>query len=396
LPCYSCGATGARRLAGAAGSSLPLRSRSSIEAPGPVRVALVGLGAVGVRAARQLMADPAVDVLVLVRRAQGGVGDVVERFVPLARDARPVDGPTVEVRRGVAAEVPDDADVVVLSQPASVEEAAGLVLRRGAHVVTTTDEPGEVRRLLGLDLLARQLGRSVVVGAAMAPGLSCVLARFAAGQLDVVDQVHVASLGTGGPACARRHHAALSSSALDWVNGEWRRRPGGSGRELVWFPGPAGGADCYRAGLVDPMLLAPAFPSAQKVTARLAATRRDRTTSWLPMLRRPHPEGLLGAVRVELRGWQNGTAEVRVFGATSRPAVVAGAVAAQAAVWAGTGRLARPGAAGLAELVGDPAAFLRELHARGVRTSQFQGGQPDAAAPGVVDPAGLSGQSRRR
>ena len=40
---------------------------------------------------------------------------------------------------------------------------------------------------------------------------------------------------------------------------------------------------------------------------------------------------------------------------------MAGAVAAQAAVWAGSGRLSRPGAAGLAELVDAPGTFLRDL-----------------------------------
>jgi hypothetical protein len=248
-------------------------------------------------------------------------------------------------------------------------------------VVATTDDPLEVHRLLTLDVEARRRGLTVAVGAAMAPGLSCVLAAYGARQLDVVDQIHVASLGTGGPACARRHHGALSSPSTDWDSGEWRRRPGGSGRELVWFPEPAGGADCYRAGLIDPVLLHPAFPTANRVTARLAATRRDRTTSWMPMMRRPHPEGLIGAVRVELRGWRGGMAEVRVFGATSRPAVIAGAVASIAAVWAAQGRLRRQGAAGLAELVGEPAQFLRQLHARGVRTVQFEGSEPEDAGP---------------
>ena len=42
----------------------------------------------------------------------------------------------------------------------------------------------------------------------------------------------------------------------------------------------------------------------ERVTARVAASRRDRLTARLPMLRPPHPEGLIGAVRVEVRGGQ--------------------------------------------------------------------------------------------
>jgi hypothetical protein len=54
-----------------------------------------------------------------------------------------------------------------------------------------------------------------------------------------------------------------------------------------------------------------------------------------------------------------------------RPAVAAGAVAALTATWATQDRLARTGAAGLAELV-DPVPFLSELRRRGVRAAVFQ------------------------
>jgi hypothetical protein len=62
-----------------------------------------------------------------------------------------------------------------------------------------------------------------------------------------------------------------------------------------------------------------------------------------------------------------------------RPAVAAGTVAAVAATWAAGGRLRRPGAAGLAELV-DPVPFLGELARRGVKAAVFEG---DLAAAAV-------------
>jgi hypothetical protein len=255
-----------------------------------------------------------------------------------------------------------------------VRRAVEAALRNRSHVVCVADEPSDVRSLLAFDGLARARRRTVVIGAAMAPGLSCVLAAYLRRHLDRVDEVHVASVGTGGPACARHHHAALAALAVDWEDGEWRRRAGGSGRELVWFPEPVGGADCYRAGLPDPLLLVPAFPGCRRVTSRLEATRRDRLTSWLPMLRPPHPEGLIGAVRVEVRGWLDGRAETKILGVAVAPAVAAGAVAARAALWAGGGLLARHGAAGLAELVKEPGQFLRQLGEAGITVTEFQGG----------------------
>jgi hypothetical protein len=91
------------------------------------------------------------------------------------------------------------------------------------------------------------------------------------------------------------------------------------------------------------------------------------------MLRPPHPEGLVGAVRVEVRGGRGGSRDVKVLGVLDRPAMAAGAVAATVATWAVDGRLARAGAAGLAELVTEPVPFLQELATIGVRAAVFDG-----------------------
>jgi hypothetical protein len=134
-----------------------------------------------------------------------------------------------------------------------------------------------------------------------------------------------------------------------------------------------GGADCYRAALADPVLLHDAFPQAERITARMAATRRDRFTARLPMLRRPHPEGLVGAVRVEVRGRIGGRYDTHVLGVLDRPAVAAGAVAAVAAIRLGQGDLGLgPGSHGLGA-ISDPAGFLHRLAARGVRAAAFGG-----------------------
>ncbi len=333
-----------------------------------MRAVLAGIGAVGSRAARQLVSSETVDLLTIVHHDSGGLTRIAEALAAPQRvrvEACPRNVLPPHVLRG--------ADVLVLATPADHRPAAEHALECGAHVVSVCDDPAEVRDLLALDAEARERALSVVVGAAFAPGLSCVLARHAAAGFDSVQELHVARMGTGGPACARRHHGALSEEALDWRDGGWRRRAGGSGRELCWFPDPVGGADCYRGGMPDALLLVPAFPGVNRVTARLAATRRDRISAWLPMLRPPHPEGMLGAVRVEIRGKRGPVFDARVLGALDRPAMAAGTVAAVAALWAAEGRLARPGAGGLAELADQPVPFLRELARRGVRAAVFEG-----------------------
>ncbi|HET9444335.1 MAG TPA: hypothetical protein VFO65_13475, partial [Acidimicrobiales bacterium] len=272
----------------------------------------------------------------------------------------------------------DGADVVIIATPDGHRELAERALEHGAHVVSVGDDVDEVVRLLDLDDEARERGCSVVVGAGFAPGLSCLLARHAGADLTRVDEIHVARTGTGGPACARQHHRALAGEAADWRGAAAVRRRAGAGRELCWFPDPVGALDCYSAALPDPWLLRPAFPDVDRITARLSASRRDRISSRLPMLRRPHAEGVLGALRVEVRGRRGDAADARILGAIDRPAMAAGAVAAVAALWAVERRFRRVGAGGLAELVAEPVPFLQALAERGVRAAVFEGAAASA------------------
>lgn len=321
---------------------------------------MVGLGSVGTRAARQLASTDEVTEVVLCSERADRVSEVASSI-----------GPKAVVESGTGPELPD-ADVVILASPTGTQiEPARALVARGTHVVATTDEMSDVAALLDLGPEAEARGVAVAVGATFSPGLTCLLARFAADRLDTVDEIHVARLGTGGPACARQHHRSLAGTAVDWRDGGWQRRPGGSGRELSWFPDPVGAADCYRAALPDALLLVPSFPGVGRVTARLAATRRDRLTAQLPMMRRPHPEGGLGAVRVEVRGRGEKGIQVEIMGAMDRPGVAGGAVGALAAVELGAGRAQRHGAGGLASLVG-ATAFLAELARRGVKVAVFR------------------------
>ena len=106
------------------------------------------------------------------------------------------------------------------------------------------------------------------------------------------------------------------------------------------------------------------------------------------MLRRPHPEGGLGALRVEVRGRRGTAHDEYVLGAVDRPAVAAGTVAALAAAWIGEGRLVRTGAGGLAELV-EPTPFLAVLAERGVKAAVFEGSSREAPDHRLVElPAG--------
>lgn len=344
-------------------------------------ILVVGAGTVGARTTRELLGvgtdgRSAVGSVSLAGRRPGRLERLAASFgssvTMVDVSERPIDVAT--------------ADVVVVTRAAGDQlEVARSALAAGCHVVCTTDDLDEVRGLLELDELARSAGRTVVVGAAMAPGLSCLLARHAASLLDTVDEIHVARAGAGGPSCARQRRRALRGSAIEWRDGEWARRPGFSGRELVWFPDPTGGSDCYRAELADPLLLVDAFPGLVRATARLAASRVDRVTVPLPMLIGPPVEGSPGAIRVEVRGTRHGARHDVVYGAFDRPSVATAAVAAVVAVALGAGDAGlEPGAGGLAR-VRDARPLLRELARRGVRAAVFEGSRDFGVAEDLDD-----------
>ena len=326
-----------------------------------MKIAVLGAGAVGARAVRQLASTPEVEWVTVAdadpRRAAATAASIDEgtRVV-----AVPI-GPTWSSR----------ADVAILASPRDHRAEAERLLEQGIAVVSTADGLVEVRGLLALDAEARERGLAVVAGAGFGPGLTDVLVAHAASTFDSVDEIHVSRLGTGGPACARQHHLALAGETTEWRDGVWARKRAGSGRELTWFPDPVGPADCYRAAVPDPLLLAAAFPGVVRVTARIAANRRDRFTARLPMLRPPHRETGLGAIRVEVRGTRGSARDVAVLGAIDRPAVAAGAVAALAAVVVGRGQVTA-GAGGLARGL-EPVPFLAELARRGVKAAAFVG-----------------------
>jgi hypothetical protein len=323
---------------------------------------VVGAGAVGARAARQLVGADAFEQVLVVDAAAPRADAVAQSLGPIARAA------TWSEARAAA------PCVAVLAVPGDHRRWAEEVLDGGGDVVSTTGSRAGVAALLALDDDARRGGRTVVAGAGFAPGLSCLLARHAADGLDVIEEIHVARVGSGGPACTRDIVAAHAAGpGLDWHDGRWAPPPRRGGGELRWFPEPIAGRDCYPADVGDTALLVPAFPGVARVSTRIGASRRDRALRRLPPLRRPPAEGLMGAVWVEVRGRRGAITDSVVLGALDRPALAAGVVAGVVASWVQAGRIAGPGAAGLASLVPEPLSLLQELARRGVRAATFTG-----------------------
>ena len=303
------------------------------------------------------------------------VAHLVQRQIEVAvYDPRP--GLGVRRQGVVVVESPDDlsvCDLVVLCQPAPHSELAQRLITQGTPVVSVGDDLDDLRALLALEAQTLLHETALVIGAGMAPGLSGLLARSLAGQLHTLDELHVAIHGTAGPSCARQHHNALGDTALGWHDGEWIEPPGGSGRDLVWFPDPVAAHDCYRAALGDPLLLHHTFPQASRIAARVSATRRDRLTARMPMLVPPHASGSIGSVRVEARGADAEGGRVAVIaGAAGHTGDLAAAVCAATVLQMLAHGLApgvhTPGGASL-----DMLDLLHHATELGVRVQEFTG-----------------------
>lgn len=302
----------------------------------------------------------------------GVVGARIERSVPVLLPG--IELVVVDTRHPArAAATLAHVDAAILACTGPHVGLAQDLIERQVPVISIGDELDDVAAMLELDQAALDADVAFVVGAGMSPGLSGLLVRHLAGQLATSDEIHVAVHGTAGPACARQHHRALAGNGLALRDGEWIRRPAGSGRELCWFPEPVGAYDCYRAELATPLLLRDLFPDVTRITARMSANRRDRLTARLPMLSRPHPEGGVGALRIEVRGAdETGARSTLVVGIAELvgTATAATVVAFLQALLAGT---LPPGVicAGDARL--DTVSLLRTIERVGVRLQEFTG-----------------------
>ena len=134
-----------------------------------------------------------------------------------------------------------------------------------------------------------------------------------------------------------------------------------------------GAKDCYRADFADPYLLHAAFPGVRRITARRSARRRDRFTARLPMLRVPHAEGRIGALRVEVRGANvGGGRECLVVGVAELVGTATAATAAAFTTLALDGILP-PGVSVPGDASIDTHSVLDRIQSFGVRLQEFTG-----------------------
>jgi shikimate/quinate 5-dehydrogenase len=329
-------------------------------------ILLVGAGAVGSRAGRQLVDTDGLEQLVVVDRSRARS----ERLAADLGSRATVRTYATDLTSAIA-----DVDAVALAIPGAIAAAlARSASEIGRPVATVTDDEATIAALFALDGVARERGSVVVPGCALVPGLSEVLAIHASLVLDRVEEVHVARVGAAGDACIATLREARRQRPLEWRDGQWasdRRR----GPQLLWFPEPIGARECIITG-AGIALLRDALPNARHATVRVGdpPVRRLRDA----VLARRRVDDGWGACRVEVWGWRGEARDAVVYGVVERPAVAVGTVLAVAAarlagLLAGIELTTAPlGVVGLGRLV-EPVSFLAELDRRGVKAAAFEG-----------------------
>lgn len=325
-------------------------------------VLLVGVGAVGARAARQLVETPGVDRLLIADARPARAAEVSDA---MGKTAEIVDWqPGMSLPAGVnaiACAVPSGDDITIARD----------ALDAGVPCVSATDDALTIHGLLELGPAAAEMGVTIAVGAGLAPGLSDVLVRHAAESFDTVDDVNIARWGAAGEASASSLRVALGDRGAELRDGvvtELRKR---GGEELVWFPNPVDARACepVASGLE---LLTHAVPGLARASIRFGRAEKA-PRSWP---RRSDPINEWGALRVEVWGMRGAQREPVVFGAIDRTATAAGTVLAltTAGMAGALPTLVRttPGVYGLGGVV-RPRAFLAELARRGVKVAIFEG-----------------------
>jgi hypothetical protein len=325
-----------------------------------VTVALVvGVGAVGTRAARQLVDTPGIERLLVADRDDAQAKQVAEALGDKAT--------TIDYAPGDA--IPSGVDVVATAVPSEFDHAiVTAAIASRVPLASCTDEHDTLEQLRALDLNARSAGTTVAVGCGLAPGLVDVLARHAAATFDDVDEIRVARTGWAGSASIATVRHERRALVHTWHDGGWReaRAPG---ETLVWFPEPIGARDC-RTVTAGTALLVDAFPTVSRVSVQLGEPPRR---SW--PRRRFGDTGDWGGARVEVWGRRSGAHDCVIYGIVERTAVAAGAVLAVVAARLGgalDGPLHEPGVRGIGALV-EPVPLLAELAQRGVRAAVFEG-----------------------
>jgi saccharopine dehydrogenase (NAD+, L-lysine-forming) len=132
-------------------------------------------------------------------------------------------------------------------------------IKAGINYIDICDDYDATREALTLDESARKAGVSICIGFGAGPGISNLLAKYAADKLDEVDEIKFLwAAGLNDPVgfSALLHGMHMfTGNVPQYLNGKLVDVPAGSGGEEVKFVEPTGKAEVYYVGHPEPVTL---------------------------------------------------------------------------------------------------------------------------------------------
>lgn len=359
-------------------------------------VVLGGAGDMGGAVVEQLCRmDSSAEVIVADVRLDRAK-DVVARVVGGRPSARFVD---VEDRQSLI-EVLRGADVAVNCVGPFYRfcrKVISTVIDSGTNYVDICDDHDGARDALEFDPQAREKGVVAVTGFGWTPGLSNICARAGADELDRVESIDIAWVGTAadstGLAVIEHVLHAISGRVPTFKDGSLVDIAPGSGVENVEFPQPIGRVSVYHTGHPEPLTIPRYIRGVKTVTLKGALTpqwvnsfgsflvslgltktagRKKRLARYLHSI-----EGLfrggaqpISGLRVSVGGEKDGRPASRVYATVGPMARLTAIPAALGALWVASGKIRITGVNAPEGCV-EPRVFFEALRAEGIEISRL-------------------------
>jgi saccharopine dehydrogenase-like NADP-dependent oxidoreductase len=359
-----------------------------------MHAALIGAGtAPARRLARFLIDEPQVSSLKVVDPNPSAAEEVAagsDKATPLA----------LQIAEEPIAEILDGTDVALgcVGDPGAETSAAAGAIRAGVNYLSSSSDLDSYEALTLLNDRAADAGVLVGAGFGWTPGLTTLLAKLGAAELEScktisIDYV-VSAAGKNGEQL-QDVAKSLTGSAPVFKSGSWERSPAGGSKKVVYFPEPVGMREVRRAVSPEPLILPKLIPGLKEVfvsaglTEGLAArvtsgarrlyesvSRNERLFSILNSaagaLSRVGAASSWSAARVEVAA-ENGRSIT--YGIVDQLANLVAVPMVIGATMVANGEIAGSGVRPLAELI-SPMTFIRALSTRGVRMAYLDKDMP--------------------
>jgi len=142
-------------------------------------------------------------------------------------------------------------------------------IEAGVSYVDICDDCNVTREFLEFDESAKKAGVSICTGFGGSPGITNILAGYAADKLDEVDEIRVfwsvALSDPFGSAGLRQAMSQFAGNVIQYIDGQWVEVPSGSGGEEVVFMEPVGRSEVYYAAHPEAVTLPRFIPGVKTV-----------------------------------------------------------------------------------------------------------------------------------